>query len=127
MEASQLKRSLGMGFVDAVKTCFTKYFDFNGRARRSEYWWFVLFIVIAYLAIGIIGGGLNLGDTIQVVAGVFNLAILIPSLAVTVRRFHDLDKSGWFILINFIPLVGPFIVLYWMTQPGTEGSNRFGL
>lgn len=130
-----------MDFGTAVSTCFSKYVDFEGRARRSEYWFFTLFNIIAIFALAAVGGvlGAVLGsrDMIFVFAlvpvGLYGLAIFLPGLAVTVRRFHDLGVSGWFLLLffvlNLIPIVG-FIAsiaqLIWFCQPGTRGNNKFG-
>lgn len=116
-----------MDFKTAVRTCLSKYVDFNGRALRSEYWYFVLFLLLTNLVAGIIdamlfGGG---GDT-QVVSALWSLAMLLPSLGAAARRLHDLDKSGWWLLIGLIPILGALVLIYWFIQPGTAGSNRFG-
>jgi uncharacterized membrane protein YhaH (DUF805 family) len=115
-----------------------RYADFEGRSRRKEYWMFQLGIVIAMIAlvalVAIVGGGLDgmaeggglFAGIGAVIFGLFILAILLPSLAVQVRRFHDQDKSGWFVLMNFIPYVGGLIVLVFMFLEGTPGPNRFG-
>jgi uncharacterized membrane protein YhaH (DUF805 family) len=122
-----------------------RYVDFSGRSQRKEYWMFLLFIIISSLVLGTLdsvlglGGGTshyNYGGDGSYGAGgsmhggwlsnIFALAILIPSLAVGVRRLHDLDKSGWWLLLNFIPLVGFIIVLVWNCTEGTRGPNRFG-
>jgi uncharacterized membrane protein YhaH (DUF805 family) len=115
-----------------------RYADFSGRSRRKEYWMFVLFTVIVSCALfavaAMIGGGLSgmaesggiFAGTSLIIFGLFWLAIVVPSIAVQVRRFHDQDKSGWFVLINFIPYVGSLIVLVFMFLEGTRGPNRFG-
>jgi uncharacterized membrane protein YhaH (DUF805 family) len=112
-----------------------RYADFSGRSRRKEYWMFVLGLVILYAIVavpfalmgasgeanpGLFGG---IGGLLIVVAA---LALFIPSLAVQVRRFHDQDKSGWFVLLGLIPFVGGLIVLVFMCLEGTRGPNRFG-
>jgi uncharacterized membrane protein YhaH (DUF805 family) len=120
-----------------------RYADFSGRSRRKEFWMFTLGIAIVYvlffvLVLGSIGadadpatgeigmfGGLVAG-TVGMVFLLFILVIFIPSLAVQVRRFHDQDKSGWFVLLNFIPYIGGIIVLVMMCIEGTRGPNRFG-
>lgn len=108
-----------MTFQDAVKTCLTqKYLDFSGRARRPEYWWFALFVFIGNVVFAIIG--------IDLLGALWGLALLLPSIAVGVRRLHDLDKSGWWLLIGLIPLIGFLVLLYFFVQPGTSGANRFG-
>jgi len=115
-----------------------RYADFAGRSRRKEYWMFSLGLAIVYAILGtllVVGGGFarNPGDppsglTLLVFAlfGITVLGILVPSIAVQVRRFHDQDKSGWFVLLGFIPYVGGLIVLVFMCLPGTPGPNRFG-
>jgi uncharacterized membrane protein YhaH (DUF805 family) len=104
-----------MNFVDAIKTCFTKYADFTGRAARPEYWWWFLFIFLGGAATGVIHENL---------AALFYVATLLPHLAVGCRRLHDIDKSGWFLLLQLIPVIGWLILLYFFVQPGKE-PNRF--
>ena len=116
-----------------------RYADFQGRSRRREYGMFALFIMLVAIAWGIVfavlgglsgyenGSGIGTLGTLWIaVAGLAYLAILVPSIAVQVRRFHDRDMSGWFVLLNFIPYVGGLIVFVFMVLPGTEGENRFG-
>ena len=113
-----------------------RFAEFSGRSRRKEYWMFVLLqmlilIPVAILAI-LMGGPVEdpanpLGSTaILIVLGVYFLVFFIPGLAVQVRRFHDQDKSGWFILLGLIPYVGSLILLVFMCLEGTRGPNRFG-
>ena len=105
-----------MNIVEATKLFFTRYTDFNGRSRRSEYWW-------AYLSITVISAVLTavLGE----LAYIWTLATLVPQTAVSVRRLHDIGKSGWFYLIGLIPLAGPIILLVWMCKDSTE-DNQWG-
>lgn len=107
-----------------------RYADFQGRSRRKEYWMFILLIVVVAVVLSIVEGVLGLSGMVGGVYGpittLFLLAIIIPSLAVQVRRFHDQDKSGWFVLIGLIPLIGGLIVLVFMCLEGTPGPNRFG-
>ena len=105
-----------MNIIEATKLFFTRYVDFNGRSRRSEYWW-------AYLAVVIISAVLTavLGE----LAYIWSLATLVPQIAITIRRLHDIGKSGWFYLIGLIPLAGPIILLVWMCQDSTE-DNQWG-
>ena len=110
-----------------------KYADFEGRARRSEYWLFSLFLWIVLLvlmvAIGSAAQSDPHGPTVTSLVGVLMLcwaAVIIPSLAVTVRRLHDIDKSGWWFLISFIPIVGAIVILIFSVTDGTRGPNRFG-
>ena len=120
-----------MGFTDAVKTCFSKYVTFSGRASRSEYWWFSLFISLGSIVAAIVDMLLFGYDPVAPgsvgwISGLFTLAIFLPSLSVMVRRLHDKDRSGWWYFIVLIPLIGLFILLYWFVTRGTVGPNRFG-
>lgn len=102
-----------MQFGDAIAHVFTHYADFSGRARRSEYWWFVLLNIIL--------------TCIPYVGFIWMLAALIPGLAVAVRRLHDLGKSGWFLLLGLIPLVGGILLIVWFCQDGDSNKNEYGL
>lgn len=112
-----------MTFVEAITTCFSKYIDFSGRATRSEYWWFILFIFITMFVAGMI---VQQNMSLNWIILALDLLFFLPSLAVAVRRLHDIDRSGWFILIGLIPIIGLLILIYWYVQPSTPGSNRFG-
>jgi uncharacterized membrane protein YhaH (DUF805 family) len=115
-----------MNMMEATKTCFSKYFTMSGRARRAEYWWFYLFVVIVSVVLGIVDA---LGDTLTetgILSTVWSLATLIPSFTASVRRLHDTDRSGWWQLLWLIPIIGWIILLVWMCSKGTEGPNRFG-
>ncbi len=116
-----------MTFLTAIKTCFSKYITFSGRASRSEYWYFTLFILLAAfgtLALDIVlASNLGLPPIFYTVA---SFAIILPSLSVLVRRLHDVNKSGWWYFIGFVPLVGVLLILYWAVTKGTSGPNRFG-
>lgn len=101
--------------IAAVKTCFQKYVDFSGRAARPEFWWFFLFQIVVMVVIGIVS------TTLQ---GLAALAMLLPALAVGARRLHDTGKSGWWLLIGLIPLVGLYL-LYLLAQP-TSAANEYG-
>lgn len=107
-----------MDFQTAVKTVlFEKYATFTGRAARSEFWWFTLFSVIVSLITAAISDGVNL---------IYSLAVLLPSLAVGVRRLHDLGRTGWWMLISLIPLIGLLVLLFFFVQRGTQGPNAHG-
>lgn len=116
-----------MTFQDSVKSVFRNYATFGGRAARSEYWWFMLFSFIVSAILGVIEGprmgGMHGGGTLQ---AVWSLAVLIPSLAVGARRLHDTDRSGWWLLLCLIPVVGLIVLIWWFATPGTRGENRFG-
>lgn len=113
---------------------YRRYADFSGRSRRREYWMFGLFYwgVTILLAVPIIAGfdaeqGFSPVGTLALVALVlFVLGSFIPALAVCVRRFHDQDKTGWLLLLQFLPYIGPIIVMIFMLLSGTSGPNRFG-
>jgi uncharacterized membrane protein YhaH (DUF805 family) len=114
-----------MGFGEAINTCFAKYATFSGRAARPEYWYWVLFTGISGIVLGIIQFAVwHLGG--QILNLLFDVAIVIPSIAVGVRRLHDLDRSGWWLLLALVPLVGAIILIVWMCTRGTHGANRFG-
>ncbi|MGB0959211.1 MAG: DUF805 domain-containing protein [Halocynthiibacter sp.] len=111
-----------MGFMDAVKMCFSKYVDFEGRAQRSEYWWFALFSLLGALVFSVLDAGLG----IFALEPLFSLGILLPSIAVGVRRLHDIDRTGWWLLIGLVPLIGFLVLIYFFVNKGTDGPNRFG-
>ena len=107
-----------------------RYADFSGRSRRKEYWMFVLGVFIAIIVLSIIEGILGLSGMVGGVYGplttIVGLAVIIPGIAVQVRRFHDQDRSGWFVLLSLIPFIGGLAVLVFMFLEGTRGPNRFG-
>jgi len=111
-----------MGFGDAISAGFSNYVNFSGRACRSEYWYWVLFVIVGSIVAVIIDRiiGIRLIDTI------FGLATIVPSIAVSVRRLHDIDRTGWWLLIDFVPLIGWIVLIVWFCTAGTAGSNRFG-
>jgi uncharacterized membrane protein YhaH (DUF805 family) len=101
----------------AVTTCFNKYVVFNGRADRPEFWYFFLFQVVVLAVLGIVSRPLEM---------VASLAFLLPGLAVGARRLHDINRSGWWMLIGLIPLIGWLVLIYWGVQPGDAGTNQYG-
>lgn len=113
-----------MGFVEAVKTGMAKYAVFTGRARRSEYWWFYLFFILAYLAGFVID--IVIGNEIPIFAYTIMLALLLPELAVTVRRLHDTGRSAWSLLIAFIPIVGGIWLLVATVRDSEPSDNQYG-
>ncbi|TCL72274.1 DUF805 domain-containing protein [Rhizobium sp. BK251] len=112
-----------MTFTEAVGSVFSKYAVFRGRAPRSEFWWFALFNIVLSFVAGLIDAAFTNGDVLAIV---YSLAVFLPGLAVAVRRLHDIDRSGWWLLIGFIPLAGWVILIYWYIQEGTLGANQFG-
>ena len=109
-----------MSFTDAIKSCFSQYAGFNGRARRSEYWFWYLFSAIVGSVVSIIAK--NTSDLVSLVP----LVILVPTLAVEVRRLHDTGRSGLFVLLNFIPLIGQIILIIFCVQDSQPGENKYG-
>ncbi|MEZ5278024.1 MAG: DUF805 domain-containing protein [Opitutaceae bacterium] len=106
-----------------------KYAVFNGRARRSEFWYFVLFNLIVSIVLTVVDGitgSLNAATGMGLLSGLYSLAVLIPSISVAVRRLHDTERSGWWVLIGLIPLVGAIVLIVFAVQEGTSGANRFG-
>lgn len=119
-----------MDFMTAVRTCLSKYVDFSGRARRSEYWYFALFSFLVGIVTNVIDAvigtdydGATSGGLVNTVAG---LALFLPTLAAGVRRLHDTDRSGWWILIGLIPIVGWILIIVWFCTDSKAGDNRFG-
>ena len=112
-------------YLEALK----KYAVFHGRSRRAEYWYFVLFnLIVAIVLAGIdsLLGTFSSAQNIGLLSGIYSLAVLIPTLAVTIRRLHDIDRSGWWILINLVPLIGTIVLLVFALMDGTPGDNRYG-
>jgi uncharacterized membrane protein YhaH (DUF805 family) len=117
-----------MNFAEAIRSCFHNYVGFTGRARRSEYWWFALFGLLVSIvattldvAFGSMDGDTNAG----VIGGIVGLALLLPSIAVTIRRLHDTSRSGWWILLGFIPIVGAIILIVFYCLD-SSGDNEYG-
>ena len=116
-----------MDFQTAIRTVLKdKYATFSGRAARSEYWWFALFSFVASLILTVIDIMLFGNESLMSIDLIFSLAILVPSIAVGVRRLHDLGRSGWWLLIILIPLIGILILLFFFVQKGTDGPNEHG-
>ena len=115
-----------------------RYADFSGRSRRKEYWMFALFNALISTAIGVLALALFVADfseeamiailyPVLGLACLYSLVAFVPGLAVTIRRLHDTDRSGWWLLIGVIPLIGALLLLVFYVTEGTRGSNRFGL
>jgi uncharacterized membrane protein YhaH (DUF805 family) len=114
-----------------LKVVRDNYANFEGRARRKEYWMFMLAQFVLFLALSIVGGifyaiSSTLGGLIFGIISLLSLALIIPGLAVTVRRLHDTNKSGWFILVSLIPFVGGLYLLYLEILEGDKGPNQYG-
>lgn len=120
-----------MGFSEAVKTCFSKYATFSGRASRSEYWWFYLFcflVALVGIALDFFLGNYDPDDPASFpwIALLISLPLILPSLAALVRRLHDTDKSGWWYFIGLVPVIGAIVLLIFLVLEGTDGDNRYG-
>lgn len=107
-----------MTFTESISTCFNKYATFDGTASRSEYWWFMLFLVLGGLAANVVSNTVGI---------LFNLATILPVLAAGSRRLHDTDRSGWWQLIWFVPFVGWIILVVFMAQEGRPNRYSQGL
>lgn len=106
-----------------------KYAVFRGRARRSEFWYFVLFNVIVSIVLSIIDAiiGLRIGDAnVGILSSIYGLAVLIPTIAVWVRRLHDTGRSGWWYLLILIPLIGIIVLIVFAVQDSQPGDNQYG-
>ena len=101
-----------------------QYAVFSGRARRTEYWMFVLCNVIVMLLLGMVDKLIG-GDN-ELMSSIYSLAVLLPSLAVAARRLHDTDRSAWWQLLGLIPIIGTLVLIYFMVCNGQQGPNRFG-
>ena len=126
-----------MTFGDAIRTNFSKYVTFSGRAQRSEFWWWVLFVFVANLVLSwvdialfgtteVTDGGFSGQTNTPIISGLFGLATLLPGISVAVRRLHDTNRTGWWYWIALIPLVGIILLIVWWATKGTDGPNRFG-
>jgi len=104
-----------MTFTDSIKTCFNKYATFDGTASRSEYWWFMLFLVLGSAAANVVSETLGI---------LFSLATILPSIAAACRRLHDTDRSGWWQLIWIVPVIGWIILIVFLVQD--TRPNRYG-
>ena len=111
-----------MSFTQAVSTCLSRYVTFNGRARRSEYWWFYLFTVILYAIAFAIDEAIRT-PTLALIVG---LALLLPALAAGIRRLHDTGRSGWWLLISLIPIVGAIILIVFLASDTANAPNQYG-
>lgn len=106
-----------------------KYAVFSGRARRKEYWFFVLFNIIISIVLAVIDGvtgSFSPEAEMGLLGGIYTLAVLIPGIAVSVRRLHDTERSGWWLLIALVPLIGAIVLLVFMVQDSKPGQNQYG-
>lgn len=111
-------------FIAIVKyVILNNYCNFEGRASRPEYWWFFLFNFVVGLILSLLG---QLGTIFVILSYIYSLAVLLPGLGVCIRRLHDINKSGWAILIAFVPVVGAIILIYWLAKAGDLTENQYG-
>jgi uncharacterized membrane protein YhaH (DUF805 family) len=112
-------------FVLALK----KYANFTGRSQRSEYWYFVLFYLLIFVALCLVDwlvGTFSPSNEIGLLSGIFSLAMIVPSIAVAARRLHDTDRSGWWQLLSLIPLIGVIVLIVFLAQDSKPGENKYG-
>jgi uncharacterized membrane protein YhaH (DUF805 family) len=107
----------GVTWQEATQRCISKYVDFSGRAPRSEYWWFYLTVMAAFFIASMIS---------ETLGALMILGLLLPNLAVSVRRLHDTGKSGWWMLVGLIPFVGPILLIVWLATEGQRQANLYG-
>jgi uncharacterized membrane protein YhaH (DUF805 family) len=110
-------------FSEAVKSGFDHYATFSGRASRPAYWWWVLFVIVVSIVASMIDAAIG---TWGVFTGLAGLALLLPNISVSIRRLHDTNRTGWWILIGLIPLIGFIVLLIFYLEQGDEGENEYG-
>ncbi|MFT6962155.1 MAG: uncharacterized membrane protein YhaH (DUF805 family) [Flammeovirgaceae bacterium] len=110
---------------NALHVVRDNFANFEGRARRKEYWMFYLFNILVYIVLGGLGAALE-SSLFMGLVGLFALVVLVPSIAVGVRRMHDIGKSGWYLMVTFIPLVGTIWLLVLLVTEGEIGENIYG-
>lgn len=115
-----------MNFWQAVSSVFRRYAEFSGRSCRSEYWYFTLFSFIVSTSLAMLDRAIFPHYPWSPLQAIYGVAVLLPTLAVGIRRLHDIDRSGWWLLIWLIPIVGWIILIVWACRKGSDGDNRFG-
>lgn len=119
-----------MGLQDIVRACLGKYARFSGEARRAEFSWVGRFVLLGNLLFGALGGlrfgAAPDGQPVSLLGAPVSLAMLLPNIAVGMRRLHDRDMSGWWYLLILVPILGTLLLLWLFVQKGTDGPNRFG-
>jgi len=117
-----MRERIDMNLFESIASGFRHYVNFRGRALRSQYWWWTLFVSVVALIANVIQNATNIDWLFAVVA----LALFLPGLSVAIRRLHDTNRRGWWILIGLIPIVGWIILFIWYVSKGTEGDNNYG-
>jgi uncharacterized membrane protein YhaH (DUF805 family) len=117
-----------MGIQEAVIVCLSNYVGFEGRATRPQCWWWFLFIVAVWAILWALGNAILGADSGagSVLGAMFGVVVFLPSLAVSARRLHDSDRTGWWLLLLLVPVIGWTVMVYFLVQPGSSGPNRFG-
>lgn len=126
-----------MNMMEAVKSVYSNYVKFSGRSRRAEFWWFYLFYLIVNIVLSVVDsflfgttttydGGFSSSTDTPILSGIFALGTFLPFLAVSVRRLHDIGKSGWWLFISLVPLVGIILLIVWWAKEGEAGGNDHG-
>ena len=124
--ASELPKA---SFPQAVKLGFKNYFKFSGRATRAEYWWWLLFIVLAGIVLAVVDtltGTMGMFGDEGLLGFLFDLATLVPSLALGARRLHDINRTGWWLLLWFVLVIGWIVLIVWAIKRGDECPNKYG-
>lgn len=126
---TQMSSNPQMSFGAAVSTCFRKYATFKGRARRSEYWYWVLFNILVAFALMAIDHSAHLIvlENVGILTTLFTLVVFVPNIAVTVRRLHDIGRSGWWYWIYFIPILGSIVLLVFCVIDSKPEENEYGV
>ena len=114
-----------MQFQDAIRSGFRNYVGFSGRAPRSEFWYWQLFVTLVLVAASILDSGFLPGSDVSPISAVASLALLLPNIAMAIRRLHDIDRTGWWVLLA-LTLIGAILLIVWACFKGTDGPNRFG-
>jgi uncharacterized membrane protein YhaH (DUF805 family) len=112
-----------MSYKEAMRSGFSNYAKFRGRASRSEFWWFILFVSLIGVCLNLIDNAIGWGF---ILGGIWSLAILLPVLGLYFRRLHDTDRSAWWLLIGLIPFIGGFVLIVFWASKGTADTNKFG-
>ncbi len=112
-----------MSYKEAMRSGFSNYAKFRGRASRSEFWWFILFVSLVGVGLNLIDNAIGWGF---ILGGIWSLAILLPVLGLYFRRLHDTDRSAWWLLIGLIPFIGTIVLIVFWVSNGTPGDNKYG-
>ena len=114
-----------MTFPEAITSVMSQYVGFSGRARRSEYWYYLLFTFCVDSVLALLGR-MTGQELFSILLSLFNLGLFLPGLAVSIRRMHDTGKSGWFVLISLLPVVGSLLLNLWFLRDSEPGTNKYG-